>query len=378
MPLRLNRSVLNLVFAVRRAGFKFGAFIFLVLVGFFQVACNHDGGHRQALSSPTPLDLQQPREFVKLIFPDDNPMTVEGVSLGRKLFYDPILSRDSTIACASCHRQSSAFTDGLPRSLGIEGRLNRRSAPSLVNVGYHYRGLFWDGRVATLEEQAIHPIEAANEMDFSWEGVVDRLKRHKSYPSLFREAFSNAGEPVISKESIAKSLAQFQRTLISNNSKYDRVLKGEDQFTELEEKGKKIFFDEDPNLPDSECGHCHTDPVFSSLEYLNNGIDSFRQMDELKDPGRAEFSSIEYDAGKFKTPTLRNIALTAPYMHDGRFQTLEEVVEHYNAGGHYSLNASPNVRPLHLEEADKIALIAFLHCLTDSSFIENPAFADPF
>jgi cytochrome c peroxidase len=328
-----------------------------------------------AKKEATSYQLQEPALFFKMTHPEDNQLTEEGVELGRHLFYDPMLSLDSTISCSSCHLQALAFTDGKAFSLGINGRKGKRSAPSLVNIGYHYKGLFWDSRSPSLEEQAIHPIEDSLEMGNSWPVVVKRLQEHPSYPKMFKAAFGIKKEE-ISKDWVTRALSQFQRTIISADSKYDRVLDGTARFTEEEQRGMTIFFDASEELPFSECGHCHTDPLFTDLSFENNGIDS--DDDPERDKGKGALSGQAFDDGQFKVPTLRNIALTAPYMHDGRFQSLEEVVDHYTSGGHPGPNVSPNVRPLTLSEKDKQALIAFLNTLTDSTLLNREDLSNPF
>lgn len=323
----------------------------------------------------TPYQLEEPALFFKMTQPEDNQLTEEGVALGRHLFYDPILSLDSSISCSTCHLQALAFTDGKAVSHGIYGRQGKRSAPSLVNIGYHYKGLFWDSRSPSLEEQAIHPIEDSVEMGNTWPEVVKRLQEHASYPKMFQAAFGIKKE-AISQEWITRALSQFQRTIVSADSKYDRVIAGKAGFSEEEQRGMTIFFDASEELPFSECGHCHTDPLFTDLSLENNGIDS----DDAphRDKGKGALSGRAFDDGQFKVPTLRNIALTAPYMHDGRFESLEEVIDHYASGGHPGPNVSPNVRPLTFSDKDKQALIAFLNTLTDSTLIYREALSDPF
>ncbi len=325
--------------------------------------------------SPRPYHLKNPALFFKMTYPEDNSLTQEGVELGRYLFYDPILSLDSTISCSSCHLQALAFTDGKSVSQGVKRRKGKRSAPSLVNIGYHYKGLFWDSRSPSLEEQALHPVEDSLEMGNDWEFVIKRLKAHPAYPERFKNAFGIKKE-AIQKEDVAKALSQFQRSLVSADAKYDRMLKGEATFTLEEQRGMSIFFDSSDTLPFSECGHCHTDPLFTHLKLENNGIDP--QNGAVFDKGKGELSGQSFDNGQFKVPTLRNIALTAPYMHDGRFQTLDEVVDHYAGGGHPGPNVSPNVRPLKLSDQDKQDLIAFLHTLTDSTVLQRKEWGSPF
>ena len=350
-----------------------------VFASFFFSCSNSNPSIATIPYTPTPYRIQEPSYFVKLQVPDNNQLTVEGIALGRHLFYDPILSRDSTISCASCHQQDKSFSDGLALSEGVDGRRTKRSAMPIINLAYHYKNFFWDGRTKTLEEQALEPIIDTLEMDFNWESVEERLQQHVDYPFYFRKAFGIENPPEITKELTAKAIAQFERSMVSYNSKYDRVVRAEAEYTEEEFRGHQIFFDADEeHIPTGECAHCHTEPLFTNLEFFNNGIQLAEDLDAFKDEGRGEVTNYYYDKGKFKTPTLRNIALTAPYMHDGRFQTLEEVIDHYISGGHFTINVSPNVRQLKLTEADKKALIAFLHCLTDSTFIEEERFSDPF
>lgn len=320
---------------------------------------------------PTPYALEEPREFVRMAIPEDNPLTEEGIELGRRLFFDPILSVDSSISCASCHLPALAFTDGKPLSAGVSGRTGKRNSPSLANVGYYYKGLFWDGRVATLEEQSLHPVEDSAEMANTWAEAERRLQLHPSYPALFRRAFGIRRLSDIDRVLAGKALAQFQRSLLSTESKFDRKMRGETRFTAQEQRGWTIFFDASLDVPHSECGHCHADPLFTTLEFANNGLDAVTNLENFPDRGRGAVSGNRYENGTFRIPTLRNIALTAPYMHDGRFATLEEVIDHYAGGGHYAENLNPNVMPLKLSAQDKADLIAFLHTLTDDAFVKK-------
>jgi cytochrome c peroxidase len=313
---------------------------------------------------PTPVTLDEPERLSKMSIPADNPLTSEGIALGKQLFFDPILSLDSTFSCASCHQPARAFADSKAVALGIRLRKGRRSSPSLINVGYHYKGLFWDGRVITLEAQSLHPIQDSVEMGNSLARVETSLQQHADYPILFRKAFGIDNKSQINSELVAKALAQFERTLISKNAKFDQVQRGEAQFTAAEARGFAIFFDTSAVLPHAQCAQCHVDPLFTNLAYENNGI---QQADGLNfpDQGRGAVTGNQYDNGKFKVPTLRNIVLTAPYMHDGRFKTLEAVLTHYESGGHPAENVNPNVRKLNLTAADKADLIAFINTLTD-------------
>lgn len=305
-------------------------------------------------------DSEIPAYWPELIHPKDNPQTESGIALGKRLFFDPILSRDSTISCASCHKPDLAFTDGLALSEGIEGRVGRRSAPSLLNVGFQHLGMFWDGRATNLETQSLHTITDSVEMDNDWETVLLRLHRHEDYLDLFGKAF---GVLVISKNDIARAIAQYERSLISAGSRFDQMTSGAVNFTVSELRGWAIFFDASKDVPHGECSHCHAEPLFANPQFHNNGL--IRNEDK----GRAGVTNSRYDIGKFKVPSLRNVAITAPYMHDGRLKTLAEVVNHYALGGHGGINVSPNVRPLMLDEMDKRDLIAFLETLTDSVYV---------
>ena len=339
-------------------------------------ACSSEG------SAPPPsrqvLEMAFPAHFSAPPLPADNPMTTTGIELGRRLFFDPLFSADGSVSCASCHLPEKAFSDGRVVAVGIEGRQGRRNAPSLANAAYLYRGLFWDGRSASLEEQALIPVEDPNEMDHDWEAVEGLLRRHPYYPKWFAEAFGIKDTAQLTRQLAAKALAQFQRSLVSANSKYDRAMRGELSLSALEEQGKHIFFDSSEELPEAECGHCHTPPLFSDQTYMNNGLDEASTLNAFADKGRGEATGQYYDNGRFRVPSLRNVELTAPYMHDGRFASLEEVIEHYNQGGHPSENVDPKIRKLHLSGQNKAALLAFLKTLTDSSFVNNPKFKNPF
>ena len=313
-------------------------------------------------------------DFAGILYPPNNPPDPAAVNLGRRLFYDVRLSEDGTVSCGSCHRPERAFTDGRALATGIRGRVGQRNTPGLTNIGYHHLPLFWDGRAANLEAQALHPVGTPHEMGGSWPEVVHRL-RAAGYGEAFAEVYGSAA---IDSVRIGRALAQFQRSLVSRDSKYDRVRRGEDRYTENEALGHALFFDygDDPRgefagLPTAECAHCHTPPHFTNQGYENNGLDETSDLDSFPDPGRGAVTGNRYDNGRFRTPGLRNVALTAPYMHDGRFATLEEVVDHYAAGGHYAENRSANVHPLPLDRDQKAALVAFLHTLTDASFVKE-------
>ncbi len=329
---------------------------------------------------PTPYEWDLPEWISPPPIPEDNLMTIAGVELGRHLFYDPILSSDSTQACATCHQLEHSFTDGQSTSEGVLGMRGTRNAMALVNIAYNPNGFFWDGRSATLEEQALVPVEDHVELNESWENVVEKLRRHPEYPGRFKAAFGIERTGGLDKLLVVKAIAQFERTLISANSRFDQVTWVNGQwFNNTQQRGKLLFFiEDDQSVAHPGCSHCHVGPSFTNNDYKNNGLDDVADLADFADLGRGGVTNSQYDNGKFRVPTLRNIELTAPYMHDGRFQTLEEVLNHYSNGGHGVINEDPNIRPFPLTEQQKLDLIAFLKTLTDTTFIQNPAFKNPF
>ena len=299
--------------------------------------------------------------------------------LGRYLFYDPILSRDSSLACGSCHRQEAAFSDASARfSMGVNGQKQVRNTPALFNLAW-YEGLFWDGRSASLEEQVFVPVRAHNEMDLQWSLAESRIAGNSFYRGLFQEAF---GEEPIDSVLIARAIAQFERTLISANSKYDRVLRGEDYFTKDEYEGFILVNEQDQG----NCLQCHpTDghALGTTGGFSDNGIQPARSPGEYADAGRGEVTGEALDAGKFKIPALRNLAFTAPYMHDGSLATLELVLDFYSSKVNNSYNLDPRMGPtghhgIQLTDEQKQQVMAFLATLNDSTFISDTRFSDPF
>ena len=316
--------------------------------------------------SPLPYVFELPEYMPRLVQPEDNLATEAGVRLGRMLFFDPILSVDSTVSCGTCHEPERAFTDGKAFSLGVSGSPTRRSSMSLVNVAFQ-ESFFWDGRSGSLEEQSLHPVEDPTEMGEDWDNVLRKLRARERYGKAFREAFGIASTSELTRELVAKAIAQYERSLISAGSRYDRVVHGLDgYFTELEEDGRQLFFTE-PSTDHPGCGHCHNAPTFATERFVNNGIDAAEDLSDFVDGGRGEVTGDAYDNGKFRAPTLRNIDLTAPYMHDGRFATLDEVLEHYASGGHYSPSRDPQITGFPLTDRDRDALKAFLATLTDTA-----------
>lgn len=293
--------------------------------------------------------------------PETNPLTPEKIVLGKKLFYDPVLSADGTVSCSSCHNPSFAFADHNPVSPGVEGRKGIRNAPTLTNVAFR-KSFFFEGGAKSLELQAVGPITDHNEMASDVAEVVRKLKADPKYPVLFQQAFG--AEP--SMQHVVEALASFQRTLISFNSPYDQFQRGDlNALNEQQKRGMELFFDK------ADCFHCHTGGNFTDELPHNTALYVFDE-----DPGLARLTQKDEDIGKFKTPTLRNIALTAPYMHDGSKATLREAVEHYNLGGEANLNADPLMRPLGLTDQEIDDVVAFLQSLTDEEFINNPAFRE--
>lgn len=342
--------------------------------------------------NPTAYEVVDPPGYPAMSIPPDNPMTEEGIELGRMLFFDPILSVDSTISCSSCHEMEFSFTDPKTLSIGVDGLTGRRNAMPLINIGYEINGLFWDGRVETLEEQALHPVEDPVEMADVWDNVEEKLRRHPDYPEKFRKAFGIANSLEITRDHAAKAIAQFERTMVSGNSRFDiwRYQGGQSDpffFSEKESEGFVLFFDTVGGIAFGEtahCSHCHDGPLLNANRYENNGLTEVETLNDFPDKGRGEVTGSILDNGKFRAVSLRNIALTAPYMHAGQFNTLREVVEHYNSGVHFAENITlgsvipPEQGGLGLDD-DKIdAIVAFLHTFTDTTYYSNPAFRNPF
>lgn len=330
----------------------------------------------------TPFTLEVPDYMPRPVLDETNPLTEEGVALGRRLFYDPILGRDSAIACASCHIQELAFTDGRALAIGARGVAGNRSAMSLVNLAFNANGFNWDGSAAELWQQAIHPVENTLEMDEDWRVALRRIRQHPDYPQRFRAAFGIDRTADISQELVTKAIAQFEMTIISADSHFDRVVyQNTAFFTEEEQLGAdSLFFVEDvpPGVLHPGCGHCHNAPSFGNNQFSNNGIEAVADLEGFPDKGLGAVTGSRFDNGKFRAPTLRNIALTAPYMHDGRFNTLEEVLDSYAAGGHGVENEDPNITGFPLTERERAALLAFLRSLTDESLLTDERFANPF
>jgi cytochrome c peroxidase len=286
----------------------------------------------------------------------NNPLTLAGVELGRRLFYDPVLSRDSTVSCASCHLSFTAFTHvDHALSHGIEDRIGTRNSPALMNLAWS-SSFMWDGAVSHLDFQALAPISHPAEMDHSIGKVVEKLSSTSRYPPLFEAAF---GGSEITGERVLKAISQFELTLVSANSKYDRMKLGLDTFSAQELNGYRLF--------QKNCAHCHTEPLFTSGGFEKNGLSADSL---LRDVGRMRITGNAADSLLFKVPTLRNIEFSQPYMHDGRFKKLREVL-------HFYTSAAAAPLKIELSAAEKVDLTAFLLTLTDKEFLFNPAFSFP-
>ncbi len=319
-------------------------------------------------AGPTPMPLRIPSNFPPLVYDTaSNPLTKEGFELGRKLFYDPILSRNNTISCGSCHIQGSAFTHhGHDVSHGIDDRLGTRNSPPVMNMGW-YKFFFWDGGVFNLDLQPLAPIENPVEMDEHIPNVVSKLQQSSVYKTMFRKAF---GSEEINTARMLKALSQFMLHCMSANSRYDKYVRKEgEQLTTDELEGMAIF--------QQKCATCHSTDLFTDQQFHNNGL----PPSLVNDKGRALITLNNEDLYKFKTPSLRNVANTAPYMHDGRFRTLMAVLDHYTNGVQDSPTLDPRLRNgsvtgIPLTQNEKNKLVAFLYTLTDDTFLRDPKLAE--
>lgn len=311
----------------------------------------------------------------------DNKLTKQGVVLGRMLFYEKAMSKNNAISCASCHKQEFAFTDNARFSLGVLGLEGKRQAMSVFNMAWNNNEFFWDGRAHLLRDQSLKPIQDSLEMLETLPQVILKLKLMPMYKDQFFRAF---GSYDITSEKMSLAMEQFMNSIVSNKSKYDNYLAGTATLTESEESGRQLFFKEYnqfiPAESGAECAHCHSGFNFENDSYMNNGLDT---ESSIADIGREKVTGKITDRAKFKVTSLRNVALTAPYMHDGRFTTLEEVVDHYNSG----LKASPYLDPalentrstgLRLTAQQKQDLVNFLKTLTDYELISNSDYSNPF
>lgn len=334
------------------------SFLFLALT-LVTVSCQDSDieSHDIPVKFYTPAGFPEPYYTL-----DKNPLSYSRFTLGRKLFYDPVLSRDSTIACGSCHQQFASFAHAEHKvSHGIDGLLGNRNSPVIFNMAWNPE-FFWDGGVHTLELQPLAPITNPVEMDETIPGVLMKLRRSPTYRDLFRSAF---GSDTIITDHLVKALAQFMAVIISDKTKYDAYIAGQSTFTSEEYRGLKVFR--------AKCASCHKEPLFTDYSYRNNGLDSIFS----KDPGRAKITAMSQDSGKFKVPSLRNIMLSKPYMHDGRFNSLSQVLDHYQSKVRQSATLDPLLtNGIQLAPYERQELMAFLATLTDVNLINNRQFSE--
>jgi cytochrome c peroxidase len=304
-----------------------------------------------------PYSLFIPKGFPTPFIPEDNQLSDSRIALGKKLFFDNMMSRDSSLSCASCHQPQFAFSDGRQKSVGIKGREVSRNAPTLTNVAYQPYFLL-DGLNPSLETQVKIPIHEHNEFDFHILLIAERMKQDSLYVSLSKDAYNSEPSPQV----IAYAIACYERTLISGNSPYDQYFyQGNNTaLNDSEIRGMNLFFD------DLYCASCHGGFNFSDSRLTNNGL-----YTNYTDQGRARLTKKTEDQAIFKTPTLRNIGFSAPYMHDGSFESLEQVIDHYSSGAKGHFNQDPLIQPFDISQDQKQDLIAFLIALNDSAFVKN-------
>ena len=310
---------------------------------------------------PTPGLMEIPKGFPEIEEPMNNEFSMARWKLGKMLFHDNILSADTSLSCASCHKQSLAFSDDVAVSPGVGEKLGRRNAPTLANVAYHPY-FTREGGVATLEFQVLVPIQEHDEFDFNIVLIAERLQRDPTYVAMAQEAYQRDPDPFV----ITRSIAVFERSLISGNSSFDRYQQFNENhhFSDAALRGMELF-----NSSKTNCSVCHGGFNFTNYGFENNGLYTV-----YEDEGRFRLTQDEADRALFKVPSLRNIAVTAPYMHDGSIASLEAVIEHYISGGKSHKNKHELIRPLSISESEKQDLLEFLRSLTDEVFISNPLF----
>jgi len=335
-------------------------------LGFLVFACSATPDTVNLEPTPNLTEVSSPFGFsgsLASTAPADNQLTESRAKLGRRLFFETALSRTREVSCSSCHEQSHAFADPRTVSVGVEGKMGLRNAPGLANLAWVRTGLFWDGRVASLEEQTGKPIEDANEMDLPLSEAVARLNSDASYVAEFQAAYA---EPP-SELSLRQALASFVRTLVSSNSRYDAFLTGDSfALSDSEQRGSDLFFSSRTG-----CFHCHTERTLTNDGFFNNG-----SYEPGGDIGRKGVTGRTGDLGKFRVPGLRNIALTAPYLHDGSLPTLSDVIDHYAKGGRGDPSTDVQIEPFELNAAEKADLLAFLGALTDQKFLTDPKYIE--
>ncbi|MCJ8292189.1 MAG: cytochrome-c peroxidase [Crocinitomicaceae bacterium] len=361
---------------------KFILGVFTLTLGVFIYSCKKDVKGTMVQYNNAPYQLQ----FINYTLPTptlpaDNPLTVEKVMLGRMLFYNKNLSSDGTVSCASCHNQKNAFSDINKFSIGVDGATGDRQAMAIFNMAWHENEFFWDGRAHLLRDQSLGPIENPLEMNESLDNVIKKLYTDQEMKNQFIRAF---GSIEITAEKMSLAMENFMMSIISEDSKYDRYLAGLIQLSPSEERGRILFFGEYneffPDVSGADCAHCHAGNNFENDLYMNNGLDENAQFVDF---GRELTTDLIADRAKFKVTSLRNIAVTPPYMHDGRFETLEEVVDHYNSNVKYSSTVNlallgTTSTGLMLDEEEKNDLVNFLKSLTDYTLLNNTAYSDPY
>ncbi len=355
---------------------KFSILSGLIIIALLASCEDNEANESSYSATPQPLTIPAifENQILPPVIPTDNPQTVEGIALGRKLFFDKSLSADNTVSCASCHSPENAFSDARQFSLGVSGQEGVRNSMTLQNLAWNYNSKFnWDGSANSIEEQILGPVTNPIEMANTWPAVESTLQQSADYPQLFEAAF---GSKIIDSTAVTKAIAQFIRTLVSANSKFDQAQLGLATLTPQEANGLNIFLDESRG----DCFHCHglpENPLWTDNTFHNNGLDAI-----IQDNGLGGVTGDPREFGLFKSPSLRNLAYTAPYMHDGRFATLEEVIDHYSEGLVYSPTIDPLMKKIaqggvQLTASDKADLKAFLLSLSDPSFINNPDFQNP-
>ena len=320
---------------------NFNSFIFILIFSLF--------------SSFKIFESHIPSHFPEPYIPESNQLTIERIKLGKKLFFDPILSRDSTISCSTCHNPNYAFSDRKIKAIGKNGTILERNTPTLTNVAYN-KYFMLDGVNPTLENQALVPFHEKNEFDLHILIASDRISNNADYVKLSNLAYGTNPNPKV----ITSAIASYQRTLISGRSKYDQYLNKEIELNETEMKGKNLFYNE------LHCASCHNGFNFTNYSLTNNGLYEF-----YADSGRIRLTGKNSDRAIFKVPTLRNIDVTHPYMHDGSINTLEEVILHYMSGGNKHENKHEIIQPFQLNNEEIYSLVSFLKTLTDSTFLQN-------
>lgn len=331
-------------------------FLIVLVLGLILFGCRKD--REPEKDTLLPSNFETPPE---VLYPGDNAYSLKRWELGKKLFFDPVLSSDSSISCGSCHKQSLAFADDLAKSPGVFNRPGNRNVPTLTNIAYHPY-FTREGGVPTLEMQVQVPLQEHNEMDLNIVAAGERLKQIKEYVSLSKEAYNREPDYFV----ITRAIALFERGLISKDSPFDQYAYQDkpEAMSEDQKAGLALFFSEKTN-----CTKCHSGFNFTNYSFQNNGLYTV-----YADSGRQRLTRKESDRALFKVPSLRNVSLTPPYMHDGSFQTLEEVIDHYDSGGKNHPHQSDYIRPLHLSQKEKKQLVEFLESLSDYTFINNPKF----